>query len=265
MQPLLLRANNASTWTGPTGNNTYLLKGQVPTLIDAGVGDSAHLQAIDAALDGAPLAAILLTHGHADHVQGVPALLARWPSAAVVRHSGVELFSTPAGDRQVRAIHTPGHAPDHLCFFDEDSRDLYCGDLVRAGGTIVIPASKGGDLRQYLTSLERIRDLNPRRLLPGHGPIIDDPLRVIAEYVEHRAHRERQVIAALRGGARSAQEIAREIYGPLAADLVAASVDSVMAHLLKLQEEGRVTQAATPLGATEPQPIASPLSAWHLV
>jgi glyoxylase-like metal-dependent hydrolase (beta-lactamase superfamily II) len=235
---MLLHANNASPWTGPTGNNTYVLQGRFPSLIDAGVGDEGHLRSIEAALEGRSLARVLVTHGHPDHVGGLTKILERWPSTEVIRF-GHHDEVVEAGDRRLRIIHTPGHAPDHLCFFDEEARDVYCGDLARMGGSIVIPASKGGNLRHYLESLRRVRALEPKRLLPGHGPIVGDPAALIDEYLHHRAQRENEVVAALHEGLRTPEEMVPRIYGVLSPTLSAAAADSVLAHLLKLHDEQR--------------------------
>lgn len=236
-QPVLLvPAGNPSEWTGPTGNNTWLIRGRAPALIDAGTGRPEHVEAVAEALGGAPLVRVLITHWHPDHVSGLPALKARWPRLLVVESAAQPV---PAGDGVLEVVPTPGHAPDHLCFFDPESRDVYCGDLARRGGTIVIPASKGGDLRAYLASLQRVRDLNPRRLLPGHGPIVDDPIALIDEYVAHRAQREQQILEAILGGARTVPDIVRRVYPALPESLSEAAAESVRAHLLKLREEGR--------------------------
>lgn len=236
---LLVPANNQSPWTGPTGNNTYLLKGAVPALVDAGVGAPSHLDAVQSALGSASLALVLLTHNHPDHAGGLPAIAARWPGVRVIRFGETMEEALEAGDTVLRPLHTPGHSPDHLCFFDTRSRDLYCGDLVRTGGSIVIPASKGGNLRHYLDSLARVRDLSPRRLLPGHGPIIDDPIPAIEVYLNHRMEREQEVIAAVRGGLLLPEQITARVYGPLSPVLTAAAADTVLAHLVKLHDEGR--------------------------
>lgn len=233
---LLVPAGNPSEWTGPTGNNPWLIRGREPALIDAGTGRAEHVEAVAQALGGAPLARVLVTHWHPDHVSGLPALKGRWPNLVVVE-SGTQ--PVPAGDGVLEIVPTPGHAADHLCFFDPESRDVYCGDLARRGGTIVIPASKGGDLRAYLASLQRVRDLNPRRLLPGHGPIVDDPIALIDEYVAHRAQREQQILEAILGGARTVPDIVRRVYPALPESLSDAAAESVRAHLLKLREEGR--------------------------
>jgi glyoxylase-like metal-dependent hydrolase (beta-lactamase superfamily II) len=239
---LLIPAGNPSAWTGPTGNNTYLLNGAVPTLIDAGVGEPSHLAAVEEGLAGRDLAQILITHNHSDHIKGIPALRERWPAVAVRNLPDAPLRDgepIEAGDGVLRALHTPGHAPDHFCFAEEAAGDVYCGDLARTGGTIVVPASTGGDLVAYLASLRRIRDLHPRRLLPGHGAIIDDPAAVIEAYLEHRRAREEQILAVLRNGPASPEEIAAGIYGSLGQPLARAAADSVLAHLRKLDGEGR--------------------------
>ena len=248
-----LLAHNASSWTGTTGNNTYLLDGAVPTLIDAGVGHPDHLAEIERTLEGRSLAQLLVTHGHPDHASGTPALVARWPGLRV-RQIGpaapsaggalVDGEELRAGNTTLRTVATPGHAADHCCFLDEASRDVYCGDLVRAGGTIVIAASAGGDLAAYLRSLRLVRALDPGRLLPGHGPVIEDPAAAIDQYLRHRAERESQVLQALAAGESTPSGIAARIYRGLTPSLHPAAVDTVLAHLVKLEREGRVRNTA---------------------
>jgi glyoxylase-like metal-dependent hydrolase (beta-lactamase superfamily II) len=252
VNPIILRAGNASAWTGPTGNNTYLLLGAVPTLVDAGVGEPAHIDAIATSLRGVPLAQVLITHAHSDHIAGLPAVRERWGQISIFSGSDLrlserderDLSPVRAGDGWLTPLYTPGHSPDHYCFLDEAAGDVYCGDLARANGTIVIPASRGGNLRYYLDSLARIRELRPGRLLPGHGPVITDPASLIDGYLAHRADREAQVVDVLRRGDATPLEIVPLIYGTLTDSIAAAAADSVLAHLIKLEEDGAARRDA---------------------
>ena len=147
-----------------------------------------------------------------------------------------------AGDGALRVIHTPGHAPDHVCFLDEDSRTLFCGDLVIAGGSVVIPASHGGSLTAYLRSLDVIRALRPTRVLPAHGPEITDLPALVARYIDHRRCREAEVLDALEAGPVTLEAIVGQVYGDLSHPLRLMAADSVLAHLVKLRDEGRVRE-----------------------
>ncbi len=138
----------------------------------------------------------------------------------------------------LRVVHTPGHSPDHVAFVHQASGTAFTGDLLVQGSSVVIPASHGGVLVDYLRSLERLAALGIRRALPAHGPAIPDPLALIAEYQAHRRQREQQIVAALSGGAASVAEIATRLYRGLDPALVPQARDSVLAHLVKLDAEG---------------------------
>jgi glyoxylase-like metal-dependent hydrolase (beta-lactamase superfamily II) len=249
----LVRGFNPGPYTG-AGNNTYLLSGREPVLIDAATGEPRHLDALDEALGASVLSRVLVTHGHSDHASGAPHVAARWPSAAFFKlpwpeedgEYGVHWRGladgdvVDAGDGALRVLHTPGHAPDHVCFFDEADGTLFCGDLLIQGGTVVVPGSYGGSLTDYLRSLARIRELRPGRVLPAHGPEISDVAALVDEYVAHRRRRDEQILSALRGGNTTPAAIVGVVYPGLAAELRAAAGESVLAHLLKLEDEGAV-------------------------
>ena len=250
MNPQPLHAANPGPFTGE-GNWTYLIDGDRPVLIDAGVGNPSHLDAIDAAVGDRELH-LVVTHAHSDHISGAAAIRERRPATRLSKMPWPErdrdlpwqpladgdVIATGAGDLQV--IHTPGHAPDHLCLWHAASRTVFVGDMLVQGTTVMIPASSRGSLVEYLQSLDRLLALNPARALPAHGPVIDDPPALIRHYLEHRAQRESQVQAALREGARTIDDLLSRLYPGLQPALEPMARESLLAHLIKLEHESRV-------------------------
>lgn len=250
MKILTLHAANPGPFTGK-GNWTYLIPGAAPLLIDAGVGHDEHLDAIAAVAPGGP-ARVVVSHAHPDHVSGAPALAERWPSAVFAKYpwpdedaSGAvpwEPLSDGArvatGEGEIEVVHTPGHAPDHVALWHAGSRTLFGADLLQVGNTVVIPASKGGDLGAYLRSLKRVQALAPARVLPAHGPVIEDPAALIEHYLMHRHHREVQIVTALESGIDLLDTIVARIYAGLDPRLVPLARENVLAHLVKLEHDG---------------------------
>jgi glyoxylase-like metal-dependent hydrolase (beta-lactamase superfamily II) len=251
---LKLSAHNPGAMTG-TGNWTYLLTGRVPMLIDAGVGERAHVDDLSAAIaDPSGLTRVVVTHAHADHASGVIALAARWPTAKFLKFPWPEAdgrypvsWATltdgqqlDAGDMTLGVVHTPGHSPDHVCLWHAETRTLFGGDLLVEGSTVVIPGSRGGSLIAYLASLARIESLRPSVVLPAHGPAIEDPATLIGRYRAHRLEREAQILDALASGADTVTAIAARVYPDLKPVLRPVAEETVHAHVAKLREEGRV-------------------------
>jgi glyoxylase-like metal-dependent hydrolase (beta-lactamase superfamily II) len=139
-------------------------------------------------------------------------------------------------------LHTPGHSPDHIALWHADSRTIFVGDLMQLGSSVFIPASKGGNLADYLHSLRRILALAPARALPAHGPAIDDPAALIAHYLDHRHQREVQVLTALEAGHASIAAITARLYAGVTAEVLPLARESVLAHLQKLAHDGLARQ-----------------------
>ena len=254
-------APNPGLMTGP-GTNTYLLGDRRLALVDPGPDDDAHFATL-AELVGDRLGWILVTHTHVDHsplaarlkaVTGAEVLGAGPPPAPAPRAlaSHDQTFRADRlladGDRLetgevvLEVLHTPGHAANHLCFDLAGTGLLFSGDHVMSGSTVVI-APPDGDMTDYLESLERVRDLRPRRIAPGHGPVIDDPAAVLDGYLAHRRQREASVLAGVRSASSegvTAEQLVAVIYTDVPEELHPVARYSVWAHLRKLAAEGRV-------------------------
>lgn len=248
---------NPGVFTGP-GTNTYLVgTGRERILLDTGSGLPAYLPVLDEALAraGCRIQEIVLTHGHPDHIGGAadvigrhgPLRVSKRPFAGFDERHPVEVATLGDGDvvrtegATLRAVHTPGHAVDHLCFVLEEEGSLFSGDNVLGVGTTVIPA-EGGDLLDYMRSLERLLEEAPTAIYPAHGPRIDDGVAKIREYIAHRNQREEQILAALAEGRDSIPDIVSLVYAAYPEPLQIAARSSVCAHLLKLEREDRVAR-----------------------
>jgi len=238
-------APNPGFMTGP-GTNTYVV-GSGPTIvIDPAVADGAYLESV---LEIAgEVAAIAITHRHSDHTGGVAALVER--TGAAVRAfggapvDGIEVQPLAEGDQisaggaALRALHTPGHASDHLSYELVDTKSLFAGDNILGEGTAVI-APPDGNMRDYLFSLYRLRGLDLERIYTGHFKALDGGTAVIDEYLAHRAERRTSVLEAL-DSPRTPDEIVERVYTDTPEQLHPIARLQVEAMLELLEEEGFV-------------------------
>jgi glyoxylase-like metal-dependent hydrolase (beta-lactamase superfamily II) len=210
------------------GTNTYLFGSDPCVVIDPGSADPGHLDAIRAAASArGGLGLVLLTHSHGDHTEGAEELEAE----VVLPGGGEEHFG-------LRALATPGHAEDHVCFLSETGV-CFSGDLVLGLGSTIVPPG-GNSLAAFMDSLALLQAEPIELIAPGHGPWITDPPAKLAEYVEHRKMRERRLLAALGAGERSRAELLATVWDDIPIELLPMAAMAMEAHLEKLEGEGRL-------------------------
>jgi glyoxylase-like metal-dependent hydrolase (beta-lactamase superfamily II) len=245
----LVRADNPGPKT-LEGTNTWLLldDGRV-WIVDPGPDLPEHLDAVAATASGlGEVAGIALTHRHDDHADGVLGLLERVGPVPVATSTGWLPEGAPDGSTATTVgegdafgpfavVATPGHAADHVVFVAGDA--AFVGDTVLGHGSVLLVPHEHA-LRGYLDALTRLRAGDLAILLPGHGPVVLDADAKLDEYVAHRLDRERRVVEALDGGARSADEILDAVWDDAPGILRIAAAVTLRAHLDKLADEGRL-------------------------
>jgi glyoxylase-like metal-dependent hydrolase (beta-lactamase superfamily II) len=257
LAPGLVRitAPNPGVMTGP-GTNAYLVGEQELMLIDPGPDIGLHIDTLVQAA-GTRLKWILCTHTHRDHSPGTCALKKRTQAA-------VGGMSAPSDDRhdqtfkpdrvlgdgeliecegvKLRAVHTPGHSSEHLCYLWEERRLLFTGDHIMQGSTVVI-SPPDGDMALYLQSLERLLHLDLAQLAPGHGRLIDTPRDEVRRLIAHRLKREAKAYDAVRQAPDSTvEQLVARAYDDTPVRLHTIAQRSLHAHLLKLRADGRVLE-----------------------
>ena len=279
VSPLVRRviANNPSKYTY-LGTGTYIVGHGDVAVIDPGPVLDEHRDALAAALEGDRVRAILVTHCHSDHSP-----LAAWlrdetgaPTIAFGPHGGVETDSdldeaiedgvtleettdtdfdpdVRVGDGEVaamgvgwtmRAVHTPGHTSNHMCYALDEEQALFTGDHVMGWSTTVV-SPPDGDMRAYIDSLHKVIGRDDISLWPTHGAPVMSPKSFLQAFLEHRLEREAQVIAAVRSGQSDIEGMVTQMYADVREELHKAAGRSVLSHLVKLVDDGVVTVAGT--------------------
>jgi glyoxylase-like metal-dependent hydrolase (beta-lactamase superfamily II) len=256
-----LVAANGGAMTGP-GTNTYLLGRERVVVLDPGPAIDGQVEAIVRAVGTATVTAIVVTHTHTDHSPAAMALAQRWGVPTVGRLADFPTFQDPTfkadrvvndGDRvdtdigPLVAVTTPGHASNHICWHLSELGYVCTGDHVLGTVSPVI-IHPDGDLADYLDSLRKVAALRPRALLPGHGPAVTEPNSTIERLIAHRLLREQRVLAALAvGRACRVDAMLPDVYADVPPALHSMARYTLMAHLVKLQRDGRVVRESDDL------------------
>jgi len=245
---------NPGPMTGP-GTNSYLIGEKRLSLVDPGPADEKQLQSFLAAIGNASLENILITHTHGDHSPGALALqkatgarLIGLKAPEVAGHDKTFMPSklwrdneiVDCGEYSVQLIATPGHVSNHICFLLLQEGVLFTGDHVLQGTTSVI-LPPDGDMADYLAALQRLLDIPLKALAPGHGSVMTEPYTEIEKLIAHRLKREEKVLAGLQSlGAVGLDELVLTVYDDVAQHLIPWAKRTMLAHLVKLEHEGRI-------------------------
>ncbi len=249
-----VRADNPGPLT-LSGTQTYVIGSGPVVVLDPGPRVEAHLARVDEAVGDRAVAAVCLTHAHADHAASAPAAAARWgplrASAETLRRLSLDGQPLQDGEEislgevRLRALAAPGHSGDHTCYLALPARDLFTGDLVLGEGSSII-VHPDGSVAACLTSLARLHALRPARLMPGHGPVVADASARLEAYRVHRLERARHVLEAVRDGADSLDAIRRRVYIELPETHHRAAELSILAYLAYLRAQGHEVPGLDP-------------------
>ncbi|GLQ06392.1 MBL fold metallo-hydrolase [Sneathiella chinensis] len=264
LSPLIRRvvAENPSAFT-LHGTGTYILGRGNVAVIDPGPIDAAHTEAILRATEGETITHILITHTHNDHSPGAAPLKERTGAKTygygphgsgkpgMKAEEGGDMAFVPdveirdrdviEGDGwSVRAIHTPGHLSNHICFELIEENTLFSGDHVMGWSTSIV-SPPDGDMKDYIASLEKLLDYPHRKYWPTHGPAIEDPHAFVQGLIAHRHDRMNQIRTCLQSGPMDIPSMVRKMYTDVPEYLHPAAARSVYSHIIMMVENGEVS------------------------